>query len=427
MSEKQVEAPAPLSGYLRKPATVENTELTHVEKGTPCGEYLRRFWQPFLIAAELKDVPLPVDLLGEKLVVFRDKSGDLGLLDRFCSHRGVSLEFGLIRERGVQCAYHGWHFGTDGTILDIPGATDADIYRNAFCHGAYPIQEHHGILFAYLGPPDQVPDFPRYDFMEFPDQTLSPLCFESPCNWLQIRENTQDPMHVSFLHSMFGNPQFGPWSYDIPVMTWTETPIGQITVSARHTHGRLYARINEFILPNFSRVPDLPPLDMKTQRASNRSRGLSLWVVPRNRTQSIMIGWLHETPDMDAEWRTRNRAMLSLGQSEDRPYDERQRYPGDWDAWVSQGPIAIQGNEHLCQTDGGVALMRTQLRKGIRAVQNGETPKGLMRGKNAALRSYAGNFTEDVPPGLNAENERDILNQFAERAMQMTLAGQLQD
>ncbi|MFO0986203.1 MAG: Rieske 2Fe-2S domain-containing protein [Alphaproteobacteria bacterium] len=420
---KAVRASAPYSGYSGRLATRENVGLTHIDKGTPAGEYLRRFWQPLAIAADVKDVALKVDLLGEKLVVFRDKSGRWGVLDRHCSHRGSSLEFGLIRERGIQCCYHGWHFDVDGRILDIPGSDDGDDFKNTFCHGAYPAREYKGIVFAYLGPPDRAPAFPIYDFMEFPDEELVPVAWDSPCNWLQVRENTQDPMHVSFLHTMFGTPQFGPWSYDIPWMTWCETPIGQITIAARHTHGRLYARVNELILPNFARVPDLPPLGISDKPTSPRGRGLSLWVIPRDNVNSTMIGWFHFTSDMDAAWRRQVWDMTSLGQSCDRPYEQRQRYPGDWDAWTSQGAIAVQANECLRQSDGGIALFRTQLRKGIRAVQKGTDPKGLLRGRNAPIRSYAGNLFEPAPQGLSEPDVKPRLKDFAERVKKQVLAG----
>ncbi len=420
---KVIRATAPYSGYTRRLATRENVDLTHIDKGTPAGEYLRRFWHPLVIAADIKDVALKIDLLGEKLVVFRDKSGRLGVLDRHCTHRGASLEFGLIRERGIQCCYHGWHFDVDGRILDIPGADDGKDFKDRICHGAYPAREYKGIVFAYLGPPDDAPEFPIYDFMEFPDEDLVPVAWDSPCNWLQVRENTQDPMHVSFLHSMFGTPQFGPWSYDIPWMTWCETPTGQITVAARHTHGRLYARVNELILPNFSRVPDLPPLGVNDRPTSPRGRGLSLWVIPRDNVNSTMIGWFHFTKDMDEAWRREVWDMTSLGQSCDRPYDQRQRYPGDWDAWTSQGPIAIQANECLRQSDGGLALFRKQLRDGIRAVQKGAEPKGIVRGRNAPIRSYAGNLFETAPDGLSGDAVTPRLQDYAERVKKQVLAG----
>ena len=67
-------------GYCHRDIPQEGTELTHVGPGTPCGEYLRRYWQPICFADELQDLPLRVTILGEELVAFRDLSGAVGLL-----------------------------------------------------------------------------------------------------------------------------------------------------------------------------------------------------------------------------------------------------------------------------------------------------------------------------------------------------------
>ena len=67
------------------------------------------------------DLPVAVRILGEDLVLFRDKSGQIGLLDRHCCHRGTSLEFGIVEECGIRCCYHGWKFDVDGRILETPG------------------------------------------------------------------------------------------------------------------------------------------------------------------------------------------------------------------------------------------------------------------------------------------------------------------
>lgn len=106
----------PYSAYHRAPLPEEDRELTHVERGSPGGEYLRRFWQPVALSSELGEPPLKVRILGEELVLFRTKSGDIGLLELHCSHRGTSLEYGICEERGLRCCYHGWLYGVDGAV-----------------------------------------------------------------------------------------------------------------------------------------------------------------------------------------------------------------------------------------------------------------------------------------------------------------------
>ena len=108
-------------GYFHREVPDEDAELTHVGPATPCGEYMRRFWQPVCFSSELSDLPRRVKILGEELVAFRNARGAVGLLELHCPHRGTSLEFGLVGEEGIRCCYHGWLFDVDGTILETPG------------------------------------------------------------------------------------------------------------------------------------------------------------------------------------------------------------------------------------------------------------------------------------------------------------------
>jgi phthalate 4,5-dioxygenase len=103
----------------------ENEMLTRVGPGTPAGELLRRYWQPIAIAKDLSDEsPVKfVRILGEDLVLFQSKKGELGLLEDRCSHRGASLSYGRVEERGIACPYHGWLYDTAGNCLETPADT----------------------------------------------------------------------------------------------------------------------------------------------------------------------------------------------------------------------------------------------------------------------------------------------------------------
>ena len=92
----------------------ENVRLTQVGPGTPGGELLRRYWYPVAVVQDLTpERPTKfVRLLGEDLVLFKDKSGRVGLLADHCSHRSASLVYGRVEERGIACAYHGWLYDT---------------------------------------------------------------------------------------------------------------------------------------------------------------------------------------------------------------------------------------------------------------------------------------------------------------------------
>src|SRR6266516_2252587 len=101
----------------------ENELLTRTGPGTPMAELLRRYWVPALLAEELPGpdcTPVRVKLLGEELLAFRDTNGRVGLIDRYCAHRGASLFFGRNEECGIRCVYHGWKYDVTGACVDMP-------------------------------------------------------------------------------------------------------------------------------------------------------------------------------------------------------------------------------------------------------------------------------------------------------------------
>ena len=422
----------PYSAYLRAPGGHCDEELCRVGRGTPCGEYLRRFWQPVCIEAELDELPRALRILGEDLVVFRDGRGRVGLLERRCVHRGTSLEFGKVVERGIRCCYHGWHFDVDGTILDTPGEPPGSPVRDKICQGAYPVETWRGLVFAYLGPPDERPPFPVFDAFEHAGACGALRVRHSPCNWLQVNENETDPIHLSFLHTRLFGVQFEPVYGEIPTMEWMETPAGMIYVTVRRWGEYLYLRTNDMLLPNAVRVAGIDDAEGETL-FDRRGSALS-WVVPVDDTHCFSIGW----SDIDkefvipgrtgyAERRSARGARVvgagDVGQTGDPPYEERQRAPGDWDAWVSQGPITLHSREHLASTDRGVIMYRKLLRRGIRAVREGRAPKGLHF--DGPLRpTCCNNTVARIPPRADPEADRRLRIAFGREVTRRILAGE---
>jgi len=150
--------------YHHRERPAEDEELARVGPGTACGEYLRRFWQP-VIAVERIGRPAaarPHPWRGP-LVAYRDKSGSIGLLELHCPHRGTSLEFGLIGDRGIRCCYHGWLSIATARFSRRPASRPTARSRTGLFHGAYPVHEYAGLVFAYMGPPDKQPAFPVLD------------------------------------------------------------------------------------------------------------------------------------------------------------------------------------------------------------------------------------------------------------------------
>src|SRR5438876_5821859 len=177
----------------------ENERLTRVGPGTPAGELLRRYWYPVAFAAELtEENPTRfVRILGEDLVLFRDKGGNVGLVGDHCPHRGASLLYGRVEERGIACAYHGWLYDTQGNCLETPAEpSDSKLYLTVK-HRAYPIQKLLGMYWAYLGP-EPAPPIRRFDASAYPVQHIMEMTYAA--NWVQSVENTVDGSHIYVLH-----------------------------------------------------------------------------------------------------------------------------------------------------------------------------------------------------------------------------------
>ena len=183
----------------------ENRKLTESGPGTPGGDLLRRYWQPAALTEELAtDRPVvPVRLLGEDLVLFRDEAGAYGLLDRACAHRRVDLSFGRPEDGGLRCPFHGWLFDVDGTCLETPAEPEGSTFCTRVRQPSYPVVERNGIVWAWLGP-GEPPPLPGFDALVAPAGQVFAFKGRWDCNWLQAHEVGIDPAHASFLHRFLG-------------------------------------------------------------------------------------------------------------------------------------------------------------------------------------------------------------------------------
>jgi len=398
--------------YYHREVPREDAELTHVEPGTPCGEYFRRFWQPVCFSDDLRDVPLRIEILGEKLVAFRDRRGSVGLLELHCPHRGTSLEFGLISDSGIRCCYHGWLFDIDGTVLETPGEPAHSTLKSRLCHGAYPTHEYSGIVFAYLGPPDKQPPFPVYDSFERPGYRLMPCQkYFYPCNWLQILENAMDPVHTAFLHTIVTGSQFTDEFGKVPELDFLETPVGMIYVATRRVGDNVWARMVELVMPNLQQVAPIWEDGHREHRFSGPM--MSRWIVPQDNTRTMFIELRHvsETAGATPAWWADRGVMLPGQLPVTDSYEASQRRPGDYEAQVGQRAVAVHGLEHLGATDRGVIMFRQQVRRGIRAAQEGQDPPGLPRDAGAIIPTYCNDTVVAVPPAATADEDRAVMRQ----------------
>jgi len=360
---------------------------------------MRRYWHPVGLAADAGERARQIRVLGEELILFRDGAGRPGLLYPRCCHRGASLYYGRTEARGLRCCYHGWLFDTEGRCLEQPCEPEGGRQRGRVRQPWYPLEERYGLIFAYLGPSDRKPLLPRYDILEELGPGESLAADDSgigtggpalvPCNWLQHYENVMDPLHVPILHGSFSGVQFVPQMGIVPRVEFETTERGVLSVQDRALpDGRLHRRVTEVVLP-------------------------TLRVVSSPRVQSYgrceQIGWVLPIDDAHFRIYVAGRAAKDgppLGAGRSR-YDgkawselteaEHQRFPGDYEAQVSQGPITLHSEEHLVSSDRGIAMLRRLLARQIAAVAKGEDPLGVTRDPARVLvRLAAGNFLHDA-------------------------------
>jgi nitrite reductase/ring-hydroxylating ferredoxin subunit len=94
-------------------------DLAEVGPGTPMGELLRRYWHPVGLAADASATPQGAGA-GRRPDPVSRRTGRPGLVYPHCAHRGTSLYYGKVEERGIRCCYHGWLFDVQGHCLDQP-------------------------------------------------------------------------------------------------------------------------------------------------------------------------------------------------------------------------------------------------------------------------------------------------------------------
>ena len=415
----------PYSGYYLRDVPAYDPELTEVGPGTPMGEYMRRHWQPVCLSRYLEDLPLALKVLGEDLVAFRDKSGAVGVLHRHCSHRGTSLEYGIISEHGIRCCYHGWLYGIDGRILETPGEPPDSRLKDSLAHGAYPALERDGLVFAYMGPPAEKPAFPLRETFDRDDVEKIPFLVNHGNNWLQTYENMMDPVHSVFLHSRVTGLQLSSSFGEIPHVEYEETHQGSGLVyisNRRLPDDKVWVRHVHFRFPNEAHFGTV--FDIGGEEVFFRRVYVTRWIVPHDDTSCTFYGWRFFRDDLPGGDRTRvGINSIDFGGQAERPdYESKQRTPGDWEAQAGQRPIAIHALEHRASTDAGVTLLRQLLRRAVRReTPSAWPPESAVGSRASGLRrtnpryTYAQDTVLTVPGEADREADRQCLGDAGRR------------
>jgi nitrite reductase/ring-hydroxylating ferredoxin subunit len=382
------------TAFDRKPP-YHDAEITEVGPGSPGGAFMRRYWHPIALSERVGPRPQNVRVLGEDLVLFRDRAGRPGLLYPRCAHRGTTLYYGRIEQDGIRCCYHGWLFDVEGRCLDQPCEPDGGRARHQVRQPWYPLEERYGLVFAYLGPPAKKPLLPRYDCLETlgpgerihadgastgggGDHTIEIV----PTNWLNDWENVMDPFHLPILHTTFSGVQFVPEFGVMPVVTWEHADHGMKYIAYRKLDdGREVDRVTQVLFPHVRIVPDVR---LKAGPASRIG-----WVLPVDDTHYRLF----HAGKVPADFVSREMRNYDGRLWSELSEEEHQRFPGDWEAQVGQGPISLHSEENLATSDLGVVRLRRFLRQQIRAIQEGGDPVGVaFAPSDATVKVQAGNW-----------------------------------
>jgi phthalate 4,5-dioxygenase len=413
----------------------QNELVTRIGPGTPCGALMRRYWQPVALVDEfdprldprMDRRPLKaVRSLGQDFVLFRDEQGRWGLLDRDCPHRSADLSFARHEGDGVRCPFHGWKFDATGRCLDTPAEPVGSTLCQRVRQRSYPVQEHAGVLFAWLGDEGGVPPpFPRFDCFAAP--TTHVFAFKGlwQCNWLQAFEVGLDPAHTSFLHRFLNdapldaigdNPagkQFRSASagdfagerwpmtrvmreFHRPEISFEPRPWGlQITALRPMTDALTHVRVTQGIFPYTFVIPlsetltitqmHMPVDDTHTYWYSfftSFAGPVDKEAMRRQRNQFIPLpdyvpkSGRHNGWGFDAD-EQRSRTFLGMGEEDINVHDQ-------W-AVESMGPIQDRTREHLGTSDKIIMVNRRLLLQAIESVQQGGPAPGVADPALAAL------------------------------------------
>ncbi len=351
----------------------KNKVLTQVGPGTPMGELLRRYWHPIGGASEFDQISVkPFRLLGEDLVIYKDLSGNFGMVDRQCAHRRADLSYGFVETHGIRCNYHGWSFDAAGRCVEQPfedTVNPGNPQKERIRLKAYPVRELAGLLWAYMGPLP-APELPVYDAFTWGNGFREIVISDIPCNWMQCQENSCDPIHFEWMHDN--------WSTRLKGKTAPYAPKHLKVKFEEFDYGFLYKRIREG-------SSESNPY-WTVGRVALWPNGFYLgphfgWRVPIDDENSLSIAWFYMRVPKGREPYVQGSVptWVSPIKDENGRWISSHVMNQDIVAWVGQGRIADRTKETLGVSDQGIAMIRKRFFDDIEAMKEGKDPKGVIR------------------------------------------------
>ena len=234
-----------------------------------------------------------------------------------------------------------------------------------------------GLIWAYLGP-DPAPLLPRYDLFVRDDVEREIGITRLPCNWLQIMENSLDPVHLEYLHSVYMNYVHRKSGRPAPTRTRHHERIAFDVFRYGITKRRLWVGESEdatewtvghpILFPNILSVGDPAQPQFQIRVPADDTHTYHVWYRCKTRPSDHPPQSSHDIPVLDYAYREEDgRLIVDTVSGQDMM------------VWVTQGDISDRTTERLGSTDQGVILYRNLLDENIRKVEQGEEPMAVIR------------------------------------------------
>jgi phenylpropionate dioxygenase-like ring-hydroxylating dioxygenase large terminal subunit len=401
----------------------ENQALTEVGPGTPMGEFMRRYWIPAAKSEEVQTpggAPARVTLLGEKLVVFRSRDGQLGLIDEFCPHRRASLAYARNEPEGLRCLYHGWKVACDGRVLESPPEPPARTFAKKLSVTSYPVREAGGLIWTYMGPRELEPPFPKFPWLDLPSDRLLVVKMYQATNYLQGVEGDLDPAHPNYLHRDFDLDDTKSWAAagwqsiaDImsdgsPEIECEKTPYLMRHAAIRKSFDpkNKYVRVFEWVAPFYCYIATGPHESQlfKAWHPIDDHNCFTFYIHfdpdrPLD-TEAIYENWRHRTSPPDYKT-VHTAANMHL---QDRELMDRGNFSGVTGAAVQDramqegmDPICDRTKEHLGTSDKAVIFYRRLLLERLEDMAAGKPLPAHDPSLTFQQRGYSSEMPADQP------------------------------
>ncbi len=269
-----------------------SAEVLQLEKDT-------MFMRDWLCVARTEELAnagdyLTIDVIGEPIVVTRDKHMEIRAFYNQCKHRGVAVAQGCGNAKIFKCPYHAWTYDLQGKLIGAPHMQDSVGFDKSNCAlKTVRVDTWQEWVFICLSPETEtLAEFLKEYSAEFAflEQGGLKLGFkyetEFDCNWKFVYENLMDIYHVGVTHINSIGKYHDPASY-----TYKRLPRGRVAIeyaakTMSDTGESLFGMLPGIDDPTFARIGFLPP-NLTLLARCDYVRPMLHWPVAVDKTRSI--------------------------------------------------------------------------------------------------------------------------------------------